>query len=102
MQNISDIIRLITELLVLIPMVVALVKYIRKAIREKNWKKILNIAIKLMEQAEAEFENGTDRKSFVMSMLRTSCDEIKFDITDEELSDLIDNMVDLTNKLNIK
>lgn len=106
MQSITDIIRLASEILVFlgifIPMVIALVKAGKKAIKEKNWKKLLDIAMSLMSQAEKEFENGTDRKSFVMQMLKTSLEEINYEISDEELSDLIDSLVDLTNKINTK
>ena len=106
MQMTSEIIRLITEIAILlgilIPMVIAFVKTIKKAIKEKNWTKLLDLAMALMERAEKEFENGTDKKSFVMQMLKTSLDEINYEISDEELSDLIDSMVALTNKVNIK
>lgn len=106
MQSTSDIIHLISEIVVLlgviVPLIVAVVRYAQKAIKEKNWTKLLNLAISLMEQAEREFENGSDRKSFVMQMLRTSLDGINYEMTDEELSDLIDNMVALTKKVNIK
>lgn len=106
MQSIIDIIRLASEILVflgiLIPIVVAFVKASKKAIKEKNWKKLLSLAMRLMEQAESAFEQGADKKSWVMMMLKESLDEINYSISDEELSDLIDNMVDLTNKLNIK
>lgn len=106
MQMTSEIIRLITEIAILlgilIPMVIAFVKAVKKAIKEKNWTKLLDLAMILMERAEKEFENGTDKKSFVMQMLKTSLDEINYEISDEELSDLIDSMVALTNKVNIK
>lgn len=106
MQTTSEIIRLITEivglLVILVPIVFALVRAIKKAIKEKNWTKLMDLAIGLMERAETAFEQGADKKSWVMAMLKESLDEINYSISDEELSDLIDKMVDLTNKLNIK
>ena len=106
MESISEFVRLIAEILtllgVLLPMTIALVRAIRKSVKEKNWKRLLSLAMRLMEQAESAFEQGADKKSWVMAMLKESLDEINYSISDEELSDLIDNMVDLTNKLNIK
>ena len=106
MQTTADIVRLISEILVLlgvlIPMVIAFVRAVKKAAKERNWKKLLDLAMNLIAQAEAEFTDGADKKSFVMQMLRTSLDEIDYEISDEELSDLIDSVVKLTKKVNIK
>ena len=106
MQTTAEIVHLISEIAVLlgiiVPLLFALIRFIKKSIKEKNWTKLLDLAMTLMEQAEKEFQNGSDRKSFVMQMLRASMDEIDYDISDEELSDLIDSLVGLTNKLNIK
>lgn len=106
MESVTEIVRLIAEILALIgiilPMAIALGKAIKNSIKERNWKKLLPLAMRLMEQAENAFEQGADKKSWVMAMLKESLDEINYSISDEELSDLIDNMVDLTNKLNIK
>lgn len=106
MQFVSDLLHILIEVVILlsaiIPLVVALVKYIKKAIKEKNWRNLLRLAIQLMEQAERQFDNGADKKDFVISMLKTSLDEIEYEITDEELSNLVDSLVDLTKKLNIK
>lgn len=106
MESITEIVRLIAEIFALIgiilPMAIALCRAIKNSIKERNWKKLLSLAMRLMEQAESAFEQGADKKSWVMEMLKESLDEINYSISDEELSDLIDNMVDLTNKLNIK
>lgn len=106
MQTTADIIRLISEVLVLlaalIPMIVAVVKFAKKAIREKNWSKLLDLAMSLIAQAETEFAEGADKKSFVMQMLKASLEEIDYEISDEDLSDLVDKVVELTKKVNIK
>ena len=106
MQTTADIIRLISEVLVLlaalIPMIVAVVKFAKKAIREKNWSKLLDLAMSLIAQAETEFAEGADKKSFVMQMLKASLEEINYEISDEDLSDLVDKVVELTKKVNIK
>ena len=58
MQFVSDLLHILIEVVILlsaiIPLVVALVKYIKKAIKEKNWRNLLRLAIQLMEQAERQ------------------------------------------------
>lgn len=106
MQTTADIIRLISEVLVLlgvlIPMVIAFARAIKKAAKERNWSKLLDLAMSLIAQAETEFAEGADKKSFVMQMLKASLEEIDYEISDEDLSDLVDKVVELTKKVNIK
>ena len=55
----------------------------------------------LMATAEEKFDNGADRKQWVIAMVQASANTINYPITEKELSDLIDNMVALTKKVNI-
>ena len=55
----------------------------------------------LMATAEEKFDNGADRKQWVIAMVQASANTINYPITEQELSDLIDNMVALTKKVNI-
>lgn len=46
-----------------IPLVIQLVKYIKQAVKEKNWGVVLEKVMKLMETAETKFKDGAERKS---------------------------------------
>ena len=59
------IISLLSALIMVIPLVVELIKWIKTAIKEKNWAKLLELLTAFMKEAEVKFEtvpfasNGT-------------------------------------------
>lgn len=84
------------------PLVIALVKYVRQSIQEKNWNNLIKLVLELISTAEEKFETGAERKEWVISMVRVAENQINFDIDEEMLGNLIDDLVDLTKKVNIK
>lgn len=101
MQIVDLIVKILVSLIVVVPLVVALVKYIKKAIEEKNWNNLLKLVLSLCSAAEDKFSSGADRKEWVMAMVKASADTINYNISEAELSKLIDDLIDLTNKVNI-
>lgn len=101
-----DILELLIEILgglvVIIPLVVKLVEYVKKSALEKNWNNLIRLLLNLIATAEEKFDNGADRKQWVIAMVQASANTINYPITEKELSDLIDNLVALTKKVNIK
>lgn len=100
-----DILELLIEILaglaVVIPLVIKLIEYVKKSTMEKNWNNLIRLLMNLMATAEEKFDNGADRKQWVIAMVQASANTINYPITEQELSDLIDNMVALTKKVNI-
>lgn len=84
------------------PLVIALVKYVRQSIQEKNWNNLVKLVLELISTAEEKFETGAERKEWVIDMVRVAENQINFDIDEETLSNLIDDLVNLTKKVNIK
>lgn len=101
-----DILNLIIEVLaglaIVIPLVIELIKYVKKSALEKNWNNLIRLLIDLMATAEEKFDNGADRKQWVIAMVQASANSINYPITEKELGDLIDNLVKLTKKVNVK
>ena len=101
-----DILNLVIEILaglaIVIPLVVELIKYVKKSTLEKNWANLIRLVMNLMAVAEEKFDNGADRKQWVIAMVQASANTINYPITDKELGDLIDDLVALTNKVNVK
>ena len=101
-----DILNLIIEVLaglaIVIPLVIELIKYVKKSALEKNWNNLIRLLIELMATAEEKFDNGADRKQWVIAMVQASANSINYPITEKELGDLIDNLVKLTKKVNVK
>lgn len=100
-QTLQIIVQILTTLVTLVPMVYALVKFIVMAIKEKNWNNLLSLVLSLCVEAEEQFTNGADKKQWVMSMVKSSLTSINYEIDDETLSALIDNLIALTNKVNV-
>lgn len=100
-----DIMELILEILsgliIVIPLVIKLVEYVKKAAKEKNWNNLIRLVMSLMAAAEEKFDNGADRKEWVIAMVQASADTINYPISEKELGDLIDNLCALTKKVNV-
>lgn len=95
------VISILTGLSVAIPMLIALIVYVKKSIQEKNWTALLGLVTDLMAQAEKNFDNGIDRKSWVMSMVEASMNTINYCIDMEVVSKLIDDLCAMSKHVNI-
>ena len=100
MDYLQLVIQILVTLSTLIPLVIELVKYVQKAVKEKNWQTMIAMAMRLMTEAENKFETGADRKEWVMGMIKASAETINYDIDEQQLSELIDNLVELTKSVN--
>ena len=100
-----DIVELIVEILsglvIVIPLVIKLVEYVKKSAMERNWSNLIRLVMNLMSVAEEKFDNGADRKQWVIAMVQASANTINYPISEKELGDLIDNLVALTKKVNV-
>lgn len=93
-------ISIMSGLITVIPLVVKLVEYVQKAAKEKNWNKLLQLIMNLMTEAESKFDNGVDRKEWVMMAIKASADTIDYDINMDEVSKLIDSLCTMTKNVN--
>jgi hypothetical protein len=101
MEILELLIEILGGLVVVIPLVIKLVEYVKKSALEKNWNNLIRLLLNLIATAEEKFDNGADRKQWVIAMVQASANTINYPITDKELSDLIDNLVALTKKVNV-
>lgn len=92
--------QILSGLVVLIPLVVKLIEYVQKATKEKNWNRLLDMTMKLMEEAETKFENGADKREWVLAMVKASADSINYDIDIEEVGKMIDSLCAMTKIVN--
>lgn len=91
---------ILSGLIIVIPLVVKLVEYVKKAAMEKNWGDLLSLIMNLMKEAEAKFDNGADRKAWVLMAVKASADTINYEIDMNEVAKLIDNLCDMTKVVN--
>ena len=87
---------------VVIPLIVALIKFIIKAVKEKNWKPMVSLVMNLIKEAETKFGTGAEKKEWVMGMVKATAKSIGYNLKEEELSNMIDNIVALTKQVNMK
>lgn len=77
-----------------------LVKYVQKAVQEKNWANLVNMVMNYMAEAERLFEDGADKKAWVMGMIQESSEQINYPIDMDAVSVLIDQLCDMSKKVN--
>ena len=93
-------ISVLSGLAAVIPLVIQLVKYVEKAVKEKNWSDLLDLVTNLVQEAETKFDTGADRKEWVLMMVKASADTINYDIDLEQVSQLIDKLVAMSRVVN--
>ena len=100
MEWVKLIISILSGLIAAIPLVIKLVEYVQKAVKERNWNPVLKMVMNLMETAETKFESGAERKEWVLSMLKASADSINYDIDYQAISEMIDSLCDFSKIIN--
>lgn len=94
------IVSVLASLATAIPLVIKLVEYVQKAVKERNWSKVLDMVMKYMTIAEEKFDNGADRKEWVMAMVKASADTVEYDINMDAVSNLIDDLCKMSKTVN--
>ena len=69
MEILELIIEILAGLMIVIPLVAKLIEYVKKSILEKNWNNLICLLLNLMATAEEKFDNGADRKQWVIAMV---------------------------------
>lgn len=101
MENwVNIIVSILSGLAVCIPLVIKLVEYIRKAIQEKNWSNVMQIVLKLMTEAEKNYETGVEKKQYVMSSIEAIKNTLNCDIDMNAISDMIDSICQASKIIN--
>jgi hypothetical protein len=93
---------IISGLVAAIPLVIKLVEYVQKVAKEKNWKAVVQLVLKLMAEAEQNYANGAERKAYVMSSIKAMEETLQYDIDEKAIGELIDSIVLATKKINTK
>lgn len=102
MDILNLIFAILTGLSTAIPLIIQLVKYIKLAIREKNFGKIMKIVLELMAEAEANYQTGAERKKYVMDSITTLSNTLDYDVDLDAVSDMIDAIVASSKQINVK
>ena len=99
-MDFNFIISIIAGLGAAIPLVLKLIEYVQKAVKEKNWGQLLNLVMSLMAEAESKFETGAERKEWVLAMVTASANEINYDVDMSAVSSMIDSLCTMSKQVN--
>lgn len=91
---------ILSGLAVCIPLVCKLVEYVRKSIREKNWSALVQLVLRLMQEAETKFDDGLTRREWVLAQVAASAELVQYDIDLNVVSDLIDSLCSMSKVVN--
>ncbi len=94
------VISIIAGLATAIPLVIKLVQYVTKAVKEKNWQVLLQLVMDLMAQAETMYDTGAEKKDWVMAMVKQAAKTINYDVDYDALSTLIDELCKMSKEVN--
>ena len=92
--------KILAGLAIIIPLVAELVKYVKKAGQNENWTDLMTLVINLMKQAESMFDEGADRKMWVMSMVSASAKTINYPVDMDKVGAWIDALCDMSKIVN--
>lgn len=99
-QIITMIISMLPGIAAILGLIVSLIKFVQKSVKEKNWTALISYTMKLMSEAETLLPTGAERKAWVIAMIKGSAEYINYPIDESELSALIDSLCDLTKSVN--
>lgn len=100
MEWLQLVVSVLAGLATAIPLAIKLVEYVQKAVKEKNWGKMLDVVMEKMALAEDMFDNGAGRKEWVLAMVKASAETINYDVDMEAIGQLIDSLCKMSKKVN--
>ena len=83
-----------------IPLVLKLVEYVKAAVSERNWQKMLALVLKLMSSAETLLATGAERREWVLRLAENLAEETGYAIDREELGELVDKLCQMSKMVN--
>jgi hypothetical protein len=99
---ITIILPIISGLAACIPLVIKLIDFSKKNVKAQNWTALMQLVLKLMSEAEANYREGADKKKYVLDSIKALESTLNYDVDIDKVSAMIDSIVDATKKINTK
>lgn len=93
---------ILSGLVAVIPLVIKLVEISQKFIKEKNWTMVMQLVLKLMAEAEENYETGAERKEYVLDSIKALQGTLNYEVDLDAIGVMIDSIVLATKKINKK
>lgn len=100
MDLLKYIIYSIPDFMIILFLIIQLITFIKKAIKEKNWSIILKMLIDYMKSAEEMFESGADKKAWVLKMIQSFAETINYNLDLDLISQKIDELCEMSKVVN--
>ena len=101
-EMIRYILSIVSGILTCIPLVYKIITITQENIKAKQWDKIVSMVTKFMTEAESKFDNGQDRKAWVIAMIEASASTVDCPIDMNKVSELIDSLCAMSKVVNSK
>lgn len=102
----SLIITLVVALFGAATMIIVMYRKLKKAlgdlVKDGGWKKLFPIILNAIEQAETTGKSGAEKKDIVMAAVDSFAKQMGIQYEVDKLSSLVDVIVDISSKINIK
>ena len=103
MENyVNLIVAILSGLVTAIPLVIQLIKYVKAAIQERKWTKVMELVLNLMTEAERNYATGAERKEYVMASIESIKDVLDYEVDMNAISEMIDAIVAASKIINTK
>lgn len=102
MEWLEIIISILSGIIMCIPLIIELMKYIKALYKEKNWTKLIVIASNFITEAETLYPDGASKKEYVINNVMAMAKTISYPIDKDMLGELIDSLVALSKKVNVE
>lgn len=96
------ILTIVAGVLTCIPLVIKLVEYVKKAINEKDWNRLVALVSDLMANAEDLFETGEERKEWILNNIEelAAIEGIRCEIDITAVGKMIDALCLMAKQVN--
>ncbi len=105
MENVSFwfeiIVAILTGIATCIPLVIKLIQVIKDSVRAKNWAPLMQLLLRLMTEAEANFSTGAEKKKYVLDSVQALESSLNYDVDMEAISAMIDAIVNASKSINV-
>lgn len=102
MEVFEIILSIVTGIAACIPLVIQLVKYIKESAKSQNWTALMQLILKLMAEAEANYQDGAEKKEFVLDSIKAVESTLNYDVDIDKVSAMIDSIIVATKKINVE
>ena len=102
---INVIVSILSGIAVCIPLVISLINTVRQVVQEKKWNIIVSNVLDLMIRAENDYNNGAERKEYVMNAIKLISKQVDYNFDQEaelKVSIMIDEICKLAKVVNVK